>query len=142
MKTLLEEKNQMRKLMGLSLLKEEDESSGSISMTPTTNCIDSTTTPKIKRIFNKLTNLGYKCHGVSGRSIGVKKTISCPDGIEQEIHIDITTKEGFWDPKPGDLNYTLVSDGKVVSGYEYNPIKLQKVKSLENTIKNECGGDL
>lgn len=140
MKTLLEEKNQMRKLMGLSLLKEEDESTR--SMSPTTNCIDSKTTPEIEKIFNELTNLGYKCHGTSARSIGVKKTISCPDGIEKEIHIDITEKEGFWDPKPGDLNFTVVSDGKVVSGYEYNPIKLRKVKSLENKIKRECGGDL
>ena len=65
-----------------------------------------------------------------------------PDGIEKDIYIDITEKEGFWDPTPGDLHYLVVSDPsgpdrEIVPGYEYEPIKLFKVKSLENKIKRK-----
>ena len=124
------------------VLTEENMGSSLMSMSPSGKCIDGKTTPEIKEILNKLTNLGYKCHGATARSILVKKTISCPDGIEKDIFIDITEKEGFWDPKPGDLHYLVVSDPsgpdrEIVPGYEYEPIKLFKVKSLENKIKRK-----
>lgn len=123
------------------VLTEENMGSSLMSMSPSGKCIDAKTTPEIKEILNELTNLGYKCFGANNRSTLVKKTIDC-GGTAKDIYIDITHKEGSWDPKPGDLHYLVVSDPsgpdrEVVPGYEYEPIKLFKVKSLENKIKRK-----